>query len=75
MVTIVVTAEGSGGGARAAEVAMQTTADGQFGYAFRPAYRSPGTRYVIAISVVALNGGKASRVLTVIDGPGKSQGR
>jgi penicillin-binding protein 1A len=75
MVTIVVTAEGSGGGARAAEVAMQTTADGQFGYEFRPAYRSPGTRYVIAISVVALNGGKASRVLTVIDGPGKSQGR
>jgi len=75
MVTIVVTAEGSGGGARAAEVAMQTTADGQFGYEFRPAYRSPGTRYVIAISVVALNGGKASRVLTVIDGPGKSPGR
>jgi hypothetical protein len=75
MVTIVVTAEGTGGGARAAEVAMQTTAEGQFTYEFRPPTRSPGARYVIAISVVSLNGGRASRILTVYDSPGQSRGR
>jgi penicillin-binding protein 1A len=75
MVTIVVTAEGTGGGSRAAEVAMQTTAEGQFTYEFRPATRSPGARYVITISVVSLNGGRASRILTVYDKPGQSSGR
>jgi penicillin-binding protein 1A len=75
MVTIIVTAEGAGGGARAAEVAMQTTAGGQFAYDFRPASHAPGTRYVIAISVAGLNGGRANRVLTVFDRPGTSQGR
>jgi penicillin-binding protein 1A len=75
MVTIIVTAEGTGGGARAAEVAMQTTAEGQFAYEFRPPTRSPGARYVIAVSVVSLNGGRASRILTVYDSPGQPSGR
>ena len=75
MVTIVVTADGTGGGARVAEVAMQTTADGVFAYEFRPASRSPGARYVITISVVSLDGGRASRVVTVYDSPGQPNGR
>jgi membrane peptidoglycan carboxypeptidase len=68
MVTIVVTAEGAGGGARAAEVSMQTDRAGRFAYQFRPAYRSVGTQYVISISVLGLNGGRAARTITVTDG-------
>lgn len=69
MVTIVVVAEGAGGGARVAEVAMQTDASGRFGYEFRPAIRITGTRYVITVSVLGLNGARATRTVTVIDDP------
>jgi hypothetical protein len=68
MVTITVTAEGAGGGARAAEVAMQTDGQGRFAYAFRPVYRSSGTQYVISVTVLGLNGGRAARTITVTDG-------
>jgi penicillin-binding protein 1A len=68
MVTIIVTAEGTGGGARAAEVSMQTDGQGRFAYAFRPAYRSAGAQYVISITVLGLNGGRAARTITVTDG-------
>jgi penicillin-binding protein 1A len=75
MVTIVITAEGTGGGARAGEVAMQVDGSGRFAYEFRPAYRSPGTQYVIAVSVLGLNGARASRTITVTDGPNEPSGR
>ncbi len=75
MVTIVVDAEGVGGGARAAEVAMQTNTAGQFAYEFRPASRMPGARYVITVLAVGLDGSRVSRVLAVIDGRGESPGR
>ncbi|MDR7543234.1 MAG: penicillin-binding protein 1A [Armatimonadota bacterium] len=68
MVTIVVTAGGVGGGARVAEVAMQTDAEGRFVYEFRPAYRAVGTQYLIAVSALGLNGARASRTITVTDG-------
>lgn len=67
MVTIVVTAEGVGGGARAAEVSMQTTQAGRFSYEFRPTYRAPGTRYVITVSAVGLDGSKATQTIAVTD--------
>lgn len=69
MVTIIVTAEGAGGGARAAEVAMQTDGAGRFAYEFRPAFRSSGTQYVITVSALGLNGARALRTITVTDGP------
>ncbi|MGQ0572403.1 MAG: hypothetical protein ACT4P5_23085, partial [Armatimonadota bacterium] len=75
MVTIVVVAEGAGGGARAAEVAMQTDASGRFAYEFRPAYRSSGTRYVIIVSALGLNGASVSRTIAVTDGAGPPSGR
>ena len=68
MVTIIVMAEGVGGGVRAAEVAMQTNPTGRFSYEFRPTQRSAGARYVITVSAVGLNGAKASRTITVTDG-------
>jgi penicillin-binding protein 1A len=67
MVTIVVTAEGVGGGARMAEVAMQTDLSGRFAYEFRPPYRVAGTRYVITVSALALNGSRIARTITVTD--------
>ncbi|MDR7418687.1 MAG: penicillin-binding protein 1A [Armatimonadota bacterium] len=73
MVTIVVTAEGAGGGARAAEVALRTDESGRFAYEFRPAYRSSGAQYVISISVLGLNGARASRTITVTDGRAPSE--
>jgi len=75
MVTIVVTAEGAGGGARAAEVSMQSGASGRFAYEFRPSYRAPGTQYVITITAVGLNGSRASRTVTVTDPAADQQGR
>ncbi|MDR7483924.1 MAG: penicillin-binding protein 1A [Armatimonadota bacterium] len=69
MVTIVVTAEGVGGRTRMAEVAMQTDGQGRFAYEFRPTPRVPGTRYIISVSALGLNGGRASRTVTVTDGP------
>jgi len=75
MVTIVVTAEGAGGGARAAEVSMQSGAAGRFAYEFRPSYRAPGTQYVISITAVGLNGSRASRTVTVTDPAADLQGR
>jgi membrane peptidoglycan carboxypeptidase len=68
MVSILITAQGAGGGARAAEVAMQTDSSGRFAYEFRPAYRSAGTQYVITIAVHGLAGGRGSRTITVTDG-------
>jgi penicillin-binding protein 1A len=67
IVTIVITAEGTGGGARMAEVAMQTTAAGQFAYEFRPVSRITGARYVITLQAVGLEGSRISRVITVYD--------
>ncbi len=75
MVTIVVTAEGAGGGARAAEVSMQSGAAGRFAYEFRPSYRAPGTQYVITVTAVGLNGSRASRTVTVTDPVADQQGR
>ncbi|MGQ0550364.1 MAG: transglycosylase domain-containing protein [Armatimonadota bacterium] len=75
IVTIFVTAEGAGGGARVAEVAMQTTAAGTFAYEFRPASRVPGTRYVITIQAVGLDGARISRIITVADGRPDPAGR
>jgi penicillin-binding protein 1A len=74
MVTIVVMAEGVGGGARAAEVSMQTAASGRFAYEFRPAYRVSGTRYVITVSALALNGSRIARTVTVTDSPSGDAG-
>jgi penicillin-binding protein 1A len=68
MVTIVVTAEGVGGGARMAEVSMQTDGSGRFAYEFRPPYRVSGTRYVITVSALALNGSRIARTIVVTDG-------
>ncbi len=75
IVTIIVTAEGAGGGARAAEVAMQTTAAGIFAYEFRPVSRPSGTRYVIAIQAVGLDGARISRVISVADSRPDPSGR
>ncbi len=75
IVTIIVAAEGTGGGARVAEVAMQTTAAGTFAYEFRPASRIPGSRYVITIQAVGLDGARVSRVITVADGRPDPSGR
>jgi hypothetical protein len=47
---------------------MRTDESGRFAYEFRPAYRSSGTQYVISISVLGLNGARASRTITVTDG-------
>ena len=69
MVTIVVTAEGAGGGARVAEVAMQTDGAGRFAFEFRPTVRSSGTQYVITVSALGLNGARASKTVTVTDEP------
>ncbi len=74
MVTIVIVAQGAGGGAHAAEVAMQTSSGGDFSYEFRPPTRMPGARYVITVSSLGLNGGRASRVVTVT-APGEASGR
>ncbi len=68
LVTIVITAEGAGGGARAAEAVIQTDAAGRFTYEFRPSYRTPGTQYVITVSALGLNGARAARTITVVDG-------
>ncbi|MGH2403690.1 MAG: transglycosylase domain-containing protein, partial [bacterium] len=75
IVTIIVTGEGAGGGARAAEVAMQTTAAGTFAYEFRPTSRMPGTRYVITVQVVGLDGARISRIITVTDDRSEPPGR
>jgi membrane peptidoglycan carboxypeptidase len=69
MVTILVTAEDVGGSVRVAEVAMQTDGAGRFAYEFRPSPRPPGARYVITVSALGLNGGRASRTIRVTDEP------
>jgi penicillin-binding protein 1A len=67
MVTIVITAEGVGGGARMSEVSMQTDLSGRFAYEFRPPYRVAGTRYAITVSALALNGSRVSRTIVATD--------
>jgi hypothetical protein len=74
MVTIVIVAHGKSGGAQAAEVAMQTSSIGDFSYEFRPPTRLPGVRYVITVSSLGPNGGRASRVVTVT-APGEAPAR
>jgi penicillin-binding protein 1A len=74
MVTIVIVAHGKGGGAQAAEVAMQTSSLGDFSYEFRPPTRLPGAKYIITVSSLGLNGGRASRVVTVT-APGEAPAR
>jgi hypothetical protein len=69
MVTIEIVAEGVGGGARAAEAAMQAASDGRFAYEFRPSWYQSGTHYVIMVSAVGLNGAKASRRIAVSGEP------
>jgi penicillin-binding protein 1A len=68
MVTIIVTAEGVGGGARVGEVAMQAGQTGRFSYEFRPSSRVAGARYAITVSALGLDGTRASRTITVTDG-------
>jgi penicillin-binding protein 1A len=74
MITIVVVAQPPGAPAQALEVAMQTSPAGEFAYDFRPASRAPGSRYIITVSSLGLNGGRASRVVTVT-APGEAPGR
>jgi membrane peptidoglycan carboxypeptidase len=69
MVMIAITAEHTGGAGRVGEVAMQTDGAGRFAYEFRPTVRLPGTRYVVVVSAVGLNGGRAMRTIAVLDGP------
>jgi penicillin-binding protein 1A len=69
MVTIAITAETTGGAARAGEVAMQTDSAGRFAYEFRPGVRLPGTRYVVVVAALGLNGGRAARTIAVLDSP------
>lgn len=75
MVTIIVTAEGAGGGARAAEVSMQSGAGGRFAYEFRPSYRAAGTQYVITVTAIGLNGSRASRTVKVVEPASDQHGR
>ncbi|MDR7481736.1 MAG: penicillin-binding protein 1A [Armatimonadota bacterium] len=65
MVTIEVSAWTAAGLQKLVEVSMQTDAAGRFAYEFTPAARTPGGRYVITVSALALSGGRASRTLTV----------
>ncbi|MDR7556630.1 MAG: penicillin-binding protein 1A [Armatimonadota bacterium] len=65
MVTIAVAARTDGGLQKLVEVSMQTDAAGRFSYEFTPAVRSPGTRYVVTVSALALSGARASRSVLV----------
>jgi 1A family penicillin-binding protein len=65
MVTIEVAMRTEEGLQKLVEVSMQTDAAGRFTYEFTPAVRTPGGRYVITVSALALSGARASRSLSV----------
>jgi hypothetical protein len=49
---------------------------GRFAYEFRPPYRVAGTRYVITVSALALNGSRIARTIVVTDSaPADTGGR